>query len=123
MTSHQRWVFTFWVYLGILLSISLSAYLRVIPTQIAQFPYFDKTLHFILLGVAAYLSHIAFNKPQIKIFKISLLLAPLIVILFCVIDELTQLLVPYRSCDLVDLACDVCGIVLFTWLAEITPSE
>ncbi|BAZ30280.1 hypothetical protein NIES4074_27360 [Cylindrospermum sp. NIES-4074] len=123
MTSHQRWVFAFWVYLGILLSISLSAYLRVFPTQIAQIPYYDKILHFILLGIAAYVSYLSFNKRKIKILNFYLPLAPLIVILFCILDEITQLLVPYRSFDLVDLACDICGIVLFTWLAEITPSE
>ncbi len=45
-------------------------------------------------------------------------LAPMIVVLFCVVDEIIQLFVPYRSFDLVDLIADLCGIVLFTWLAE-----
>ncbi|MEH2105607.1 VanZ family protein [Nostoc sp.] len=118
MKSNQRWVFAFWVYFGILMSISISAYLRIIPTKIAQIPYYDTILHFLLLGIAAYLGHLALNKRNIQIFNISLPLASLIVIFFCIVDEIIQLFTPYRSFDLVDLAADFCGIVLFTWLAE-----
>nr|WP_281172820.1 VanZ family protein [Cylindrospermum stagnale] len=118
MTSRQRWIFAFWVYFAILMSISLSAYLRVIPTQIPQFPYFDTVCHFILLGIAAYLSHLALDKRKIQIFNISLPLAPFLVMFFCVLDEIIQLFTPYRSFDLIDLAADLCGVILFTWLAE-----
>jgi polysaccharide biosynthesis protein VpsQ len=118
MKSNQRWVFAFWAYFGILMFILISAYLRIIPTEISQFPYYDKILHFLLLGIAAYLGHLAFNKHQIKIFNISLPLTPVIMTFFCIVDEAIQLFVPYRSFDLVDLAAGVCGIALFTWLAE-----
>ncbi|QSJ17323.1 VanZ family protein [Nostoc sp. UHCC 0702] len=118
MKANRRWVFAFWVYFGILMSISASAYLKIIPTEISQFPYYDTILHFLLLGIAAYLSHLALNKRKIQILNIYLPLAPLIVIFFCLVDEMIQFFVPYRSFDLVDLAADLCGIVLFTWLAE-----
>jgi VanZ family protein len=121
MTTHQRWVFAFWVYLGILLSISLSAYLRIIPTEIQQFPHYDTILHFLLLGIAAYLSHQALIKRNFIIFNIPLPLAPLIVFGFCIIDEIIQYFVPYRSADFTDLVADVLGIIVFTWLAEIFP--
>ncbi len=118
MKANRPWVFAFWVYFGILMSISLSAYLKVIPTELAQFPHYDAILHFLLLGIAAFISHLAWNKRKIQVFNISLPLAPMIVILICVIDEIIQFFVPYRSFDLVDLTADFCGIVLFTWLAE-----
>ncbi|NDJ22635.1 VanZ family protein [Nostoc sp. B(2019)] len=118
MKFNQRWVFAFWVYFGILMSISISAYLKVIPSELSQFPYYDTILHFLLLGIAAYLSHLALNKRKIQFLDISLPLAPLIVMFFCIIDETIQLFTPHRSFDLVDLAADLCGIVLFTWLAE-----
>jgi VanZ family protein len=118
MKTNQPWLFAFWIYLGILMSISLSAYLKIIPSELSQFPYYDTILHFLLLGIAAFLSHLAWNKRKINIFNIALPLAPMIVICFCVIDEIIQLFVPYRSFDLVDLIADLCGIVLFTWLAE-----
>lgn len=118
MKFHRRWVFAFWFYLGILMSISVSAYLKVIPSEIPKFPYYDTIMHFLLLGIAAYLSHLAFNKRKIQFLNIYLPLAPLIVVFFCLVDETIQLFVPYRSFDLVDLAADLCGVILFTWLAE-----
>ena len=118
MKFKQPWIFIFWIYFGILMSISISAYLKIIPVEISQFPYYDTILHFLLLGTAAYLSHLALNKRKIKILNIYLPVAPLIVSFFCVVDEIIQLFVPVRSFDLVELAADLCGVVLFTWLAE-----
>lgn len=118
MKSNRFWVFAFWFYFGILMSISISAYLKIIPVELSQFPYFDTIMHFLLLGIAAYLGHLALNKPKIEIFNISLPLTPFIVIFFCIIDEILQLFSPHRSFDLVDLVADLCGVILFTWLAE-----
>jgi len=118
MKSNQFWVFAFWFYFGILMSISISAYLKIIPVELSQFPYFDTIMHFLLLGIAAYLGHLALNKRKIEIFNISLPLTPFIVIFFCIIDEILQLFSPHRSFDLVDLVADLCGVILFTWLAE-----
>lgn len=118
MKFNRPWVFAFWVYLGILMAISLSAYFRVIPTEIKQFPYYDTFLHFLLLGIAAFLGHLALNKRKIQVLNISLPLAPILVVFFCLVDELIQMFVPYRSADVVDLIADFCGIILFTWLAE-----
>ncbi|MBD2680056.1 MULTISPECIES: VanZ family protein [Nostoc] len=118
MKSNWLWVFAFWFYFGILMSISISAYLKIIPVELSQFPYFDTIMHFLLLGIAAYLGHLALNKRKVEIFNISLPLTPFIVIFFCIIDEILQLFSPHRSFDLVDLVADLCGVILFTWLAE-----
>lgn len=120
MKSHRFWIIAFWFYLGILLAISASAYLRVIPTEIARFPYYDTVLHFILIGIAAYLSHLALNKRQLHILGTAFPLAPFIVFFFCILDEIVQKLTPHRSADIVDLIADVCGIIVFTYLAERT---
>ncbi|AFZ58723.1 VanZ family protein [Anabaena cylindrica FACHB-243] len=121
MTTHQRWVFAFWVYLGILLSIFISAYLRIMPTELAIFAHYDTIMHFLLLGMAAYLGHQALNQRKFKIFNIPLPLAPFIVLLVSIIDEIVQSFVPYRSADITDLAADILGIIVFTWLAEKFP--
>ncbi|MDZ8238244.1 MAG: VanZ family protein [Nostoc sp. ChiQUE01a] len=118
MKSNRHWVFAFWFYFGILMFISISAYLKIIPVEMPRFPYFDTIMHFLLLGIAAYLGHLALNKRKIEIFNISLPLTPFIVIFFCILDEILQFFTPHRSFDLVDLAADLCGVVLFTWLAE-----
>lgn len=119
--SRRFWAIAFWFYLGILLVISLSAYMRVIPTEIAQFPHYDTVLHFLLIGIAAYLSHLAFNKRLIQILNISLPLNPIIVFGVRVLDEIVQKFTPQRSADWVDLVADLCGIIVFTFLAHKTP--
>ena len=118
MKSNRTWVIAFWFYIGIIVSISISAYLKIIPTEIKQFPYFDTILHFLLMGFSAFLGHLAFNKRKIIILNFSLPLVPIIISVFVLIEECLQKFSPNRSFDLVDLAADFCGIVLFTLLAE-----
>ncbi len=118
MKSNRPWVIAFWFYIGLILSISLSAYLKIIPNEIKQFPYYDTILHFLLMGFSAFLGHLAFNKRKIKIFNFSLPLVPIIISFFVLFEECLQMFSPHRSFDLVDLAADFCGIILFTWLAE-----
>jgi VanZ family protein len=118
MKSHRLWIFAFWLYLGILMAIIISAYLKILPVKSSTIPFYDTVGHFILIGIAAFLSHLALNKRRISYLNISLPLAPILVILFTVTEECLQILSPYRIFDLIDLASDFCGVVLFTWLAE-----
>ena len=120
MNSSRFWVIAFYFYIGIILVISVSAYLKIIPNEIQRFPYYDTILHFLLIGFSAFLGHLAFKKRKINIFNFPLPLTPLIISVFVLIEECLQIFSPHRSFDLVDLAADFCGIVLFTWLAEIT---
>lgn len=123
MLSNRFWIFAFWFYLGILLSICISAYLKIIPNEIAKFSYYDTIMHFVLIGMAAYLGHLALEKRKVQILSFFVPMAPLLVSFFTVSEEFLQKLTPHRSFDLVDLAADFCGIVLFTWLAEMTPMK
>ena len=122
MKSNRFWIIAFYFYIGIILLISISAYLKIIPNEIKQFPHYDTILHFLLIGFSAFLGHLAFNKRKvkIKILNFSLPLTPIIISFFVLIEECLQFFSPNRSFDLVDLAADFCGIVLFTWLAEMT---
>ena len=119
MKTNRPWFIAFWFYIGIIISISVSAYLKIIPSEIKQFPYYDTILHFLLMGFSAFLGHLAFNKRKISIFNFSLPLVPIIISFFVLFEECLQILSPHRSFDLVDLAADFIGIVLFTCLAEI----
>ncbi len=116
--TNRNWAIAFWFYIGIIVSISISAYLKIIPNEIKQFPYFDTILHFLLMGFSAFLGHLAFNKRKISILNFTLPLVPIIISVFVLIEECLQKFSPNRSFDLVDLAADFCGIVLFTLLAE-----
>lgn len=118
MKSNRTWAIAFWCYIGIIIAISISAYLKIIPNEIKQFPYYDTILHFLLMGFAAFLGHLAFNKRKFNIFKFNLPLVPIVISFFVLVEEFLQMFSPHRSFDLVDLAADFCGIVFFTWLAE-----
>jgi polysaccharide biosynthesis protein VpsQ len=123
MTTHQRWVFAFWVYLGILLTIIISAYLKMLPVKSLTIPFYDTIGHFILIGIAAFLSHLALNKRKINCLNLRIPHAAIIVSLLTLIEECLQKLSPNRSFDLLDLASDLCGIIIFTWLAEKIPDK
>ena len=118
MKSNRTWLVAFWFYIGIILSITISAYLKIIPNEIQRFPYFDTIMHFLLMGFSAFLGHLAFNKRKINILNFSLPLVPIIISFFVLVEECLQRFSPNRSFDLLDLAADFCGIVLFTLLAE-----
>ncbi len=123
MKSNRTWVIAFWFYIGIILSITISAYLKIIPNEIQRFPYFDTIMHFLLMGFLAFLGYLAFNKRKINILNFSLPLVPIIISFFVFIEECLQRFSPNRSFDLVDLAADFCGIVVFTLLAEMVKIE
>ncbi|MGD1872853.1 MAG: VanZ family protein [Mastigocoleus sp.] len=118
MTSHRFWVISFWFYIGIIIAIATSAYLKIIPNEIEKFPYYDTVLHFLLIGFSAFLGHLALRKRWIKILYIPLPLAPILISFFVTIEEFLQMLSPHRSFDLLDLAADFAGLMVFTLLAE-----
>ncbi len=117
MKSNRPWVIAFWFYFGILISIVISAYLKVLPVKSSAIPFYDTIGHFILIGLAAFFSHLAMNKRHFLLLNISLPLAPFLVTIITVIEEFLQHLSPHRTFDVVDLIADFCGIILFTYLA------
>lgn len=117
-SSNKGWVFAFWFYFGILMTISASAYLRILPVKSSVIPFYDTIGHFVLIGLAAFFGHLALNKRRINCLNLSLPLAPSLAALCSIVDELLQRLSPYRTFDLTDLAADFVGILFFYWLAE-----
>ncbi|NJL09287.1 MAG: VanZ family protein [Calothrix sp. SM1_7_51] len=121
MKSHRFWVLTFWFYLGILLVISTSAYMKLIPNELSQFPHYDTILHFFLIGTAAFIGHLALKKRKISILFLDIPIVPILVFSCRFIDEIIQKFSPNRSFDPLDLAADLCGIIILTYLAEKVP--
>jgi VanZ family protein len=118
MKFKNFWILAFWFYLGILLVIIISAYLKVIPVKLSTIPFYDTIGHFVLIGIAAFLSHLALKKRKVNVFNFTVPLAPILVCLFTMLEEFLQILSPNRTFDVVDLTADFIGIILFTWLAE-----
>jgi len=121
-SPHRAWVVAFWGYIALLASISLSAYLRLLPrdTGLLSLPHVDHVLHFVLLGTASFLSHRALGGRRIRARSrcLRLPLGPSIVGAASIADECFQALVPSRTFDLLDMASNVSGVLLFGLLAE-----
>lgn len=117
-SCNKGWVFAFWFYLGILATISISAYMRILPVKSSTIPFYDTIGHFILIGLAAFFGHLALNKRKIAVFNLDIPVAPVLTGFCSIIDELLQQLSPYRTFDLTDLAANFVGIFCFYLLAE-----
>lgn len=115
---NKVWVVTFWIYFAILMAISISAYLKILPVKSSIIPFYDTIGHFILIGLATFFAHLALKKRKIRILAARVPLAPLLVSFFTLADEILQTLSPYRTFSMSDLAADLVGISFFYWLAE-----
>ena len=81
-------------------------------------PYRDKWGHFVLFGIMAALGYDASGFKAIKLNNgFSIPIAPTAVLAFALVEEFTQLGIPNREFDFLDMACDVAGITLFSLFA------
>lgn len=105
-------MFIFWIIIQADLgqSIALSKLVR-------QLPLGDKMGHFLLYGVLAFLVNLAFKNRQIALLGRPVLLGGVLVLVFALLEECTQLALSTRDFELWDMFCDLVGIVLFSWLA------
>ena len=110
---NPHWAIAFGVYLLVLIVISASAYLQVLPTQLAAIPSYDILGHFFLLGIASYLSHLALRGRALNIGRCTLPLGPTLIVLIVIVDETLQGLSPNRTVSITDVAASFSGILLF----------
>ena len=85
--------------------------------QVRRLPYGDKGGHFILYGILTLLVNLALNNRVVRIGKRSFLLGALLVGVFAVLEEFTQLALVSRNFELMDIACDLIGILVFSYLS------
>lgn len=117
-SSNKLWIFACSLYLGFLIFVSTSAYLKTLPPLLLKIPFADTFMHFLLLGLATFFSHLALNKRYVMVFGILFPQAPLIIASSCIFDEILQTLSAKSSPSIIDLIADLAGIILFYFLAE-----
>jgi VanZ family protein len=76
-------------------------------------PYGDKLGHFVLIGLLALLADLALGRRDVTVGTMKVPLGPAIVSVLVVLEELSQIALPTRSFDLLDLTADALGIALF----------
>ncbi len=82
----------------------------------AATPYGDKMGHVLLFGALALLLNFATKAQQVAIGPLRLYLGVVLTLGFALLEEVSQLLFPSRSFELLDILADLLGVTLATIL-------
>ena len=79
----------------------------------------DKFAHFILFGLLSFILNLALELKRVCILRFRLYRGSLIVGIFTVIEELSQLFIATRTFDLNDLLANFAGIFVFAFCTHL----
>lgn len=82
-------------------------------------PLGDKLGHLILMGTLCLLMNLALRCRTVRIGRIPILLGTLLITLFVIAEEISQIFLPHRTFDFGDLLADAIGIALASLLARL----
>lgn len=86
---------------------------------IKNIPYGDKIGHFCLIGSMCFLLNMALKVRKIGFMNFNFLLGNFIIFIIISLEEVTQIFIPSRTFDLLDLFFNYLGIFVFGKLAVI----
>ncbi|MGE5314127.1 MAG: VanZ family protein [Acidobacteriota bacterium] len=115
VNSFMRYQFPVLFWMGLIFFLSSRSFSHLPPLL----PGTDKVVHMIIYAVLCGLMHRALRfQPLDRIASFSLFIALALTPLYGISDELHQLFVPGRSCDVMDLLADLTGgcIYVVTYL-------
>jgi len=81
---------------------------------VASIPYGDKLGHFCLFGLLTLAANFTFKLRSFQLLSIDIYLGSILVLLFVVIEELSQYFIATRTLDVLDLSADFLGIIFFS---------
>ena len=84
---------------------------------VKSLPFGDKIGHFILFGSLNFIGILSLKFKVISFKTIKLYKATMIVIIFVLIEEFSQIFIANRTFDFIDLTADFIGIIISTYLA------
>ena len=87
-----------------------SAFSYQVLTQLHNIPFGDKIMHFLLVGTLAVVLNIYFCHRKVTIFQRNILLGSLITLIFITLEECSQMYIPHRNFELMDMCCNYAGI-------------
>jgi polysaccharide biosynthesis protein VpsQ len=83
-----------------------------IKDVISSIPFGDKLVHLGMMVVLSYLLFYAMKRRQVNILGRNLLLSSLILAIGITVEEFSQLFIPARNFEILDLICNYAGIYL-----------
>lgn len=118
--SRWRWAFAIaWlVFIALVIFCADRRLLTPVFTFIVGHPGSDKIGHFLLIGGMAFLLNLALGVREVRGFGRGWLLGSVLVAVVFTLEEFSQIWLPARTFDLLDLAGDYAGILCFGWLAK-----
>jgi len=103
--------FSFFLLLSYIIFLADTSSLNFGWEIVRVIPYGDKVMHAVLYGVMAMLLNYGLGYRTIHKFQ----LGTVIVLLFAVIEEFSQVFITTRTFDIGDLLADLTGVVLFSF--------
>lgn len=108
----HRLAWLFWPYLAFIVTVGTLAWLGALPIDIGSL---DKVGHLVMVGLLAALLDLWLRHKSLGPVPWAIVVIGGV----SVIDECAQSLSPYRTFDLLDLACNVVGVVSLVTLGRV----
>ena len=114
------WVFTIaWqIFISGVVFVADRRLLTPLFSFIRSHPGSDKLGHFILIGGMAFLLNLSLGVREVRWLGLGWLVGSVLVGTVFTLEEVSQIWIPSRTFDLLDLAGDYTGIPFFGWLAK-----
>lgn len=106
-----------YLFIALILLIFIGAStqsLGFIGKFVQSIPYGDKLIHFILIGTLAYVVNFLMNFRRFSLWNRKWLLGTTLIFIIMTIEEFTQMFIPNRDFELLDLSANYLGIFTAT---------
>jgi VanZ family protein len=119
-SPRTRWAITIaWLlFIAVIIYCADQGKLRAVFVFINAHTGSDKAGHFVLIGGMAFFLNLSLGLRELRVWKRGLLLGSVVVAVVFTLEEISQIWIPSRTFDLLDLAGDYSGIIFFGWLAR-----
>lgn len=82
-------------------------------------PFQDKMMHFVFIGLLSFFVNLLLDARRTDFVSTSVLTGSLLIFAITTVEEFSQILLANRNFELLDLLCNVLGILFFGKLAEL----
>lgn len=82
-----------------------------------QMPHADKLAHFLLLGTLSFFVNLSLECRQITIKGKEVMLGSLLIATVITVEEFSQIFIPHRNFEILDMVSNYAGIFLFSKFA------
>ena len=122
--EQMRWLV--WPQIGLVVLVTMMAYLGILPRHLLAWPHADKVLHFLLFGAVAFWLNLWMGGRVTRIplpgsrkeRSRPVPVAVLIPLVLAAVEEGIQVTSPHRTGSPADLGADLLGLLLFWRLSE-----